>query len=77
MGITSCLLNLGLMITPILMGFLKDRTEEIDFGYHYVTRLSFLMAMISLLVSIIIFWDDLRTTRLLMMNVKERNDFIR
>jgi hypothetical protein len=57
------------------MGFLKDSYSELDHGYFYVTRLSLALACLSLLVSVYIYWDDRKTTRLLSMNVEERNNF--
>lgn len=76
MGITSCFINIGLMITPILMGNIKDNTPELDNGYYYITRLSLIIAILSFFVSVFIYVHDVKTTKILMMNVENRNLFL-
>lgn len=73
MGISSCFVNIGLMITPILMGNIKDNTSELNNGYFYITRLSLMLAIASFFVSVIIYLHDINTTKILMMNVEKRN----
>jgi len=58
------------------MGQLKDNFSDLDFGYFYITRLSLLMSLISFLVAVVVFIDDLCSTKLLTMNVAQRNLYI-
>lgn len=51
--------NLGLVVTPLIFGHLKDSYPDGEHGYYYVTRLSVFLALMSLLVSIIIHYHDL------------------
>ena len=74
-GTTNCILNLGLMLTPIIMGELKDHSDYLEFGYYWVTRFSLVMSLISLYVGFKVWWHDYTGTRLLTMNVMERNEF--
>ena len=74
-GMTNCILNLGLMLTPIIMGELKDHSDYLEFGYYWVTRFSLAMSVVSLFVGFKVWWHDFTGTKLLTMNVKERNEF--
>ena len=64
-GFTSGILNFGLVITPLVMGMLKDTFPHADGGYYWVTRYSLLMASLGLIVSLWIYKTDLSGLKLL------------
>ena len=35
-GLVTAIQNIGLVIAPTLVGYIKDQTKHIDHGYHYV-----------------------------------------
>jgi threonine/homoserine efflux transporter RhtA len=47
-GVTNSLLNLGLVLTPIVMGEIKDHSDYLEFGYYWVTRFSLILSFISI-----------------------------
>ena len=51
-GVTSAVLNFGLVVSPLIMGFLKDRYPLLDGGYFWVSRYSTLMAGLGLFTAI-------------------------
>ena len=70
-GVASAVLNFGLMVSPIIMGFLKDQYPLLDSGYYWVTRYSTLMAALGLATAIWIIKSDLG--RVLSDSVELRN----
>ena len=70
-GVASAVLNFGLMVSPIIMGFLKDQYPLLDGGYYWVTRYSTLMAALGLATAIWIIKSDLG--RVLSDSVELRN----
>lgn len=72
-GVTSGALNFGLVITPLIMGLLKDAFPEEDAGYLWVTRYSLLMACVGLGTSIWIYRADQAKHQILSDNVEVRN----
>lgn len=73
-GITSCLVNIGTMVTPLVMGYLKD-TTTLDFGYYYVSRVSLSLSLLALFISTVIYYHDCVTTKMLSMSVEARNNY--
>ena len=71
MGLMSCSVNCGLILTPIIYGLLKDLATT-D-GYYWVTRLSGGLAFIGVHLSILVyFYDIFRNNGILAMDVKKR-----
>jgi nitrate/nitrite transporter NarK len=59
MGLMAAANNVGLIVTPIIFGELKDYAPHLDQGYYYVTRLSTTIAIVGLLLACVIFGHDL------------------
>jgi hypothetical protein len=59
------------------MGKLKDSFPDLDHGYYWVTRFAVILALLSLVTSVIIFIWDQRSDRILSMNVEERNKMLK
>jgi nitrate/nitrite transporter NarK len=70
-GMTDLIASLGLFLTPIVMGTMIDFFSD----YHQICLLSLTLASLSFIVSLAIQVLDSRSTQLLQMTVKERNDF--
>ena len=72
MGISSGVLNVGCMVTPIVMGYLIDQKGGF---YSTICCLSLSLAVCALVVASIVHFIDLNTTKVLKMNVTDRNQF--
>jgi hypothetical protein len=59
------------------MGKLKDAFPDLDHGYYWVTRFAVILALLSLVTSVVIFIWDQRSDRILSMNVEERNKMLK
>jgi len=59
------------------MGKLKDSFPDLDHGYYWVTRFAVILALLSLVTSVVIFIWDQRSDRILSMNVEERNKMLK
>lgn len=72
MGIASGVLNVGCMVTPIVMGYLIDQNGG---QYTTICWLSLSLAVCGLLVASIVHFIDRTSTKVLQMNVAARNQF--
>jgi hypothetical protein len=55
-GITSSATSSASFASPLIMGLLKDNYPEVDHGYYWVTRYSSIMAFLSFIVSIVVYY---------------------
>ena len=74
LGIASSLLNICGAVIPPIMGKLQDETNTIDYGFYWITRLSSVLSLSAVLICIIIFVCEERSTdKNLALSVKTRN----
>lgn len=72
LGVGSGFLNIGIMVIPILMGYLIDQAGG---QYHTICLLSLGLAVASLVIAGVIYLMDRHSNKILGMNVAERNKF--
>ena len=63
-GISSGLQNAGLFITYTVLGFFKDNHSK-DGGFYWVTRFSFVLALIGCVFAFTVYIMDLREQQIL------------
>lgn len=71
--VTNSLLNLGLVLTPILMCELKDHSDYFEFRYYWVTRFSLMLSLIGLGFGFLVWYVDRVGTGMLAMNIEQRS----
>lgn len=77
LGLMAFSINVGLIATPLLMGQLKDHASDLELGYYWVTRLSTLLSIVGLAISVVIHYHDIHLNRgILSMSVFERNELL-
>ena len=57
-GIMTCIQNIGTTIMPIFIGYVKDSTTDVDYGYFWVEVWFTIFCTISIILKIILYkWD--------------------
>jgi hypothetical protein len=70
----SCVTNVGIVVTQMVYGRLKDAAADKEHSYYYVNQVSCVIAFCSLVLSVIThFYDVLCNKGILDMNVEQRN----
>jgi sugar phosphate permease len=57
-GICTVFQNLGTAIAPIILGFIQEKTKEIDHGFFYVEVFMIFVSLIALLCNLAVFISD-------------------
>ena len=75
LGLQAFVINIGLCLTPLVYGELKDRTPScLESGYFYITRMSLFLSVMGLVMGVVMWGHDVYFNNgLLKMNVEERN----
>lgn len=58
-GIATAIQNIGLVISPTLVGLIKDNTKSIDHGYFWVNAYFVLINLIGLCLNISLYYIDI------------------
>jgi MFS family permease len=58
-GIATAIQNIGLVIAPTLVGYIKDQTKEYDHGYHYVMVFFMTINLVGLILNICLYTIDI------------------
>jgi len=57
-GVIGSFLGISLAIMPVVLGAVKDNTEEIGYGYFYITGILSITSAIGIILTIAIYFDD-------------------
>lgn len=58
-GVTTAIQNIGLCIAPTLVGFIKDRTLEIDHGFFWVHAFFLLVNVLGFILNAMLYYIDI------------------
>ena len=58
-GIATAIQDVGLVITPTIVGKIKDKTAAIDHGYFYTMAFFILITSIGLILNLILYYIDI------------------
>jgi len=58
-GIATAIQNIGLVISPTLVGLIKDNTKSIDHGYFWVNAYFVFINLIGLCLNISLYYIDI------------------
>ena len=57
-GLTTAIQNIGLVIAPTLVGYIKDKTRTIDHGFMYMNMFFVFINIIGFLLAVSLYYID-------------------
>jgi len=57
-GLTTAIQNIGLVIAPTLVGYIKDKTRAIDHGFMYMNMFFVFINIIGFLLAVSLYYID-------------------
>eukprot|EP00352_Strombidinopsis_acuminata_P002512 CAMPEP_0176379736 /NCGR_PEP_ID=MMETSP0126-20121128/30577_1 /TAXON_ID=141414 ORGANISM="Strombidinopsis acuminatum, Strain SPMC142" /NCGR_SAMPLE_ID=MMETSP0126 /ASSEMBLY_ACC=CAM_ASM_000229 /LENGTH=148 /DNA_ID=CAMNT_0017742653 /DNA_START=1169 /DNA_END=1615 /DNA_ORIENTATION=- len=73
-GVVGSCLGLTLAIAPVALGAIKDETEDVGYGYFYVTGVLACTSAIGIILCIAIYFDDKANNNGALNKVRKRKD---
>ena len=74
-GVAYAFININLVVSPLIYGFIHDSTREIEFGYFWAETFIIVQICFCLILGMMVFWMDWREDKKLWRKIERREIF--